>query len=229
MRHKRYYLRIAAMLALVFVLAMNMGCLFLYRTAPASLQGKATEGMPFSFVKNMRYFGEITDFAVCDNAMYVLYGGKSVLEVYSLDGEYRKSFFFDQCKNGKCSLIREDGRLFLEDRSHNLYQFQDGEFLRFHSWNLEEDTIWEIRKNGSDVPAKRTASDGSIVEMRGTSLWKQGQNGESTRILYRPWWTWFFSTKRALLLQMCGLVLLFILSGQNPLRHLRNRSSHVSN
>ena len=174
----------------IFLLICVVFCCFMLgivsHCAPISINRKATIEHPYYFEGSSSRWGEITDFAACDNILYVLYEEKEILDCYSSDGTYLHSYSLALGKKGKSILYTVDNVLYLKNRGSTFYTFNKGFF---------EDTcevpITELYSHIELLSSLQRSSPDVDYMLRGASLW-QIKNGISKEIVHRPEWMALF-------------------------------------
>lgn len=183
---------------------------FSIQHTPQSLQKETQLGKPYLFEKNTEYFGVLSDYATCDNTLYVLYEAKGILKCYDLSGNYLYSYCFFAHQNGRAELQRTSKELYLKDRQNNYYQVSNGEVIRFLHWEQNANEIKLLEKSFVSDSQKRTDVQGNTYTLRGAVIWKTDPNGSQTQIIHRPWILQFVSLKYLAISHFVCMILLAI-------------------
>ncbi len=165
------------------------GLLFLIcGMTPLHLLGKGETGTPYRFISDEEYWAPITNYAVVENHIYVLFGGKNVLKCYSEDGTYLHSFYFTHGDKGDPHLRYSEGKLYLVDNLSNLYELMNGEIGLFYP--NEDRAIWgqKIHVSYSFSNQKAFGEDIDDYSLKWASIWKNEDGGEKSCIIQRPVW-----------------------------------------
>lgn len=188
----RGYLKIIRLgCAVLFCICMLLFCIS--NTSPLSMRRKGLTGNPYRFQSQREYFGPITDYAVSGEFLYVLYGTKSILNCYRLDGGYSHSFCFEYFEKGRIELELTDECIILKDRNNNLYKILNGEIVGFLDYLKDHDAVQFIRNTFKTEDDKRTAYDGSVYQLHGTSIYRVSSENRAFPIIERPIWTILFN------------------------------------
>ena len=200
------YFRVFAIVIMITYVIIG----FSIQHTPQSLQKRTQLGKPYLFEKNTEYFGMLSDYATCDNTLYVLYEAKSVLKCYDLSGNYLYSYCFLTYQNGRAELQRTSKALYLKDRQNNYYQLSNGKVIRFFYFFQNADEIRLLEKSFVSDSLKRTDMQGNTYMLRGASIWKTDSYGNQTQIIHRPWILQFVSLKYRAISHFVCMILLAI-------------------
>ena len=203
--HVFRFSRIVSIVLFMIVLINNV--LFLISISQPQIIGKATEHHPHYFVEYPEYLAPITDFAICDDFLYVLFESKGVLTCFDLDGRYSHSYAFRMGKNGEANLYVKGNNLYLESRIHTFYTFQDGKFIDFFKPDISQ--ISSIRKSLTESKDARLSKNGEEYQLIGASIWKKS-NEISETILKRSKWMVIFQGNTQIYIYFICFLLLFL-------------------
>lgn len=153
---------------------------------PIYVKDKATVDMPYYFSNNSARWGEITDYAVCENVLYVLFEGKGILDCYSLDGTYLHSYSIALGEKGKAELYVKGNDLYLKARNLRFFTFQSGIFVDTYSVSANE--LYSEIQTLSE-PSRSAQSMEYII--RAASIWRV-KDELSEEIVHRPQWMTVF-------------------------------------
>lgn len=188
----KVFVIICSLLLCVMLMSFVLGNIM--HMAPVGITGKALVGMPYYFQNDSLRWGEITDYAVCQDILYVLYGGKGILDCYSVDGTYLHSYSIVLGKKGKADLYASNGILHLKTKGLTFYTFEKGIFV--DTYDVSASELYPKLK----ALTGENLSDGeNKYELHGASIWKNS-GGIREEIVCRPAWMTVFQ----------GSVLLFI-------------------
>lgn len=205
------FLAIAQFSLFILLILNNFILLVVEPHVSSSLRGKAEDEKPYYFENNAQYWGDLSDYAVCGDCLYMLYDMKNILKCYDLYGNYMHSFYLTDFKNGEASLLRVGDLLYLVSKKHDLLQFSNGIFQRFLDSDADRDEILSITEMQSTITEKRTSGDGSTFTMKGASIWKTDADGNQICIVYRPRFFLIFQGDLEIGLSAIYLILLLIL------------------
>jgi len=147
----------------------------------------------YYFVNLSPRWGEISDFAVCGDILYILFSGKEVLDCYSLDGTYLHSYSIKLGDKGRATLYVNNDMLYLKSKDFTFYTFLDGLFVKSYDVSVTE-LYSEIKK----LSESKSQVDEVKYERRGASIWKE-MNGIRTEVVHRPSWMVIFQGSLLLL------------------------------
>lgn len=192
------------------IMAICVVLVFAMQHPPRSLQKKTQLGAMYLFERDTEYFGAVTDYATCDNILYVLYEAKSVLKCYDLSGNYLHSYCFLTCQNGRAELQRTNTELYLKDRENNYYQLSNGKMTRFLHRNQNADEIKILQKSFVSDAQKRTDAKGNTYTLLGAAIWKTDSQGNQVYVMQRPWILQFIAYKYIFIFQIIWMVLIAV-------------------
>ena len=196
------YFRVFAIVIMITYVIIG----FSIQHTPQSLQKRTQLGKPYLFEKNTEYFGMLSDYATCDNTLYVLYEAKSVLKCYDLSGNYLYSYCFLTYQNDRAELQRTSKALYLKDRQNNYYQLSNGKMIRFLHSKQNADEIKLLQKSFVSDAQKRTDVKGNTYTLRGAAIWKTDSQGNQVYVIRRPWILQFIAYKYIFILQIIWMV-----------------------
>lgn len=153
---------------------------FLLSTSPPNIVKSMMIGdPPKEFLEQRQYFSDLSDYAVCSNYVYILFGDIGILEIYTLDGEYVKSFAFGIQKTGKSNLYVNASGLWLEDQRHALFHFVDKSYVD----KSPEKDYWSLHHSFYSKIQSRTSEDGNLYSLNWTNIKRSGVS-----VIKRPWY-----------------------------------------
>lgn len=196
----RFFLVLIVIIIFIVIVSFILGVIS--QCPPLIINGFATCGEPFFFENDSIRWGEITDFAVCDKRLYILYGNKSILDCYSLDGDYLHSYFVELGKKGRASLFVKGNTLYLKSNGLNFYTFSEGYYVKSYVVSATE-LYSEIEK----LTSSKHEVNGIEYELRGASIW-QNELGKSEMIVHRPAYLVVFQGYGMLLIGSIAFLLL---------------------
>ena len=172
---------------------------------PIGIKGKAAVGEPYYFVDESVRWGEITDFAVCGEKLYILFSGKELLDCYDLDGTYLHSYSFKLGDKGKAALFVNNGVLYLKSKEFTFYMFCDGYFVE--SYDVPVTGLYsEINK----LSSSKVESGRYIYKLCGSSIWRES-NGLIEEVVHRPTWMAVFQGNSILLISSVSFIFLCLI------------------
>lgn len=200
------------LIALTVAIYISNFILFIVsHSVPLSLKGKATVKSPYFFEEDVAYMSKITEVASCGNCLYVLYDNKNILSCYNLQGKYICSYYFDMSRNGNSQLYYTDDTLYLEARGHNVYAFQNGDFIAFYDSERDAQAIKEIREQIDTTHDSYNNIQENYVR-KGTSILRILPDGQQKVVLSGPEWYIMFQNDTAfLVVNLVALVILYLL------------------
>lgn len=114
--------------------------------------------------------------------LYVLFGTYSIVGVYTLEGEYQYTISVYNHANGRTEIAAEDGVLYICDKIHNVYAFQDGALVEFtdrtESFPLRQQLPFGISDPDYDI--------------RSGSVWYAPEGERVNCVIRRPGWLWVY-------------------------------------
>ena len=165
---------------------------------PEEIRSVLGQNQICEFILERSYCSDLSDYGIEGNSLYLLWGDIGVLEVYSLDGKYQKSFAFETIKNGEDRLEISEGELWLKTKNHRVYCFHDGHYLEEKDYNafqnaketglFEENREYTIH-NGSKYERffdsiRRVDTDGSIHPIVKLSLFSSIIHSTASSIIH---------------------------------------------
>lgn len=201
MRNIIIYLSIILTCILIICFSLSV----ISHSAPLSVKNKVGSS-PYYFVRPSRRWGEITDFAVCGETLYVLFGGKETLDCYSLDGTYLHSYFVELGKKGIAKLYVNDDTLYLKDKEFTFYTFYHGRYIT--SFDVP---AAELHLQIEALADSKYIYDGMEYKLRDATIWRSTR-GINEDILRRPAWMAVFQGGILLILgSFCFVILCVII------------------
>ena len=171
---------IAVLLLVIFASCFVLGTIS--HCSPLNLNGKATKEQPYYFENPSVRWSSISDFAVCEDIMYVLFSDKGLMDCYYLDGTYLCSYTLDLGEKGKAELYVSDDLLYVKSRDLRFYRFQNGEFV-----DTFEVSAKELAATLDTLTTSKQQMGNASYSLRGSSIWRETPDG-SVIILSRPGW-----------------------------------------
>ena len=137
------------------------------------------EGSPVVEARSSDFLSaDITQVVTDEENLYVVNGRRSVVQVYTLEGEYRYSISVYNHNNGRMQIAVHDGRVYICDKRENIYVFIDRELIKY----IEDEDSDEIRQQFN-----WWYSDPSYQLKQG-SLWFQPEQEDGFCVIHRPMW-----------------------------------------
>lgn len=183
------------------------------------------QGEPAEFHERRSYFSNLSEIGVESDCLYLLYGDFGVLELYTLDGSYRRSYAVYTPANGQAHLHRSEEGLILEGKDRTLYLFRDGAFVRKL---LDSD---ETRSSFLDEAAERLDEAGNRYQRAsfGMRVVRERPDGGKDLILRRPFYLIFAQqTPRLLLAALLFLPLFIVFVQKSNQRKAEQEADKVS-
>ena len=177
--------KIAVSVIAIFLLSISIICFVLGTFSnwpPLKLKEKVTQEEPYYFQDSSVRWGRISDFAVCEDKLYMLFSDKGLMDCYDLDGTYLHSYAMDLGEKGKAELYVNGDLLYVKAKDLKFYIFENGTFADTFDVSAKElaSVINSLTTN------KRTMGDVSY-NLCGASIWRETPNG-STELISRPGW-----------------------------------------
>lgn len=156
---------------------------------------------------SMHYFNTLTNCAITDKHIYILFDTNQELMCYDIHGNYLHSFYFKQFKNGGSDLHRKGNIVYLEDRRHNLYVFENAEFIQYLDVQSLTPEVLNFESHYDLQRDQRKNCTGDLLYIKSGSIWIS--NGNNTKcILHRPVWTLLMHHARPLIgFLICALII----------------------
>ena len=138
----------------------------------------------------------VTQVLETEDTLYMVYGHKSIVEAYSLDGAYLYTISVYNHINGRTEIAYSKSKdvLYISDKRRNMYTFSGKAYLAF----IDESRSWDLYTKlyfGRSTPN---------YSMKAGSVWYT--DGESSRcVLERPLWQAIYQN------DILDLMLLFLL------------------
>ena len=160
------------------------------------------------FESKRLYFGEIADYIVCKDKLYILYSYKSVLECFDLNGNYLFSYALKPRAAGNSHIFTDGSTVYLWDLYNNTFMISsEGNVEGFEKGQSYKQSIGEnILRGGQE----RIADNGDQYELRWASIYKITTEGEVIRVVRRPFWMAVFQRGRTILVAFVIFLVLFI-------------------
>ena len=179
-------------------------------------------GNPTEYYEKRNIFSDITEIAVESDYLYVLYGDAGVIEVYTLNGDYQKSYAFYTQRSGKAQLHRNYEGIWLEGKDNTLYHFQNGTFIK-KLGNLDV-------LNKSDLldgPVERTDKNEDFYRLSFVirSVVRESADGDTTVILRWPFYDFFSQRLSLFFLPALLSIPLFVLYANKSQRERSEKKS----
>jgi hypothetical protein len=173
------------------------------------------EGNPKEFREKRNVFSDVSEIAVESDYLYVLYGEAGVIEVYTLDGDYQKSYAFYTRRSGKAQLHRNNEGVWLEGKDNTLYQFQNGTFVKKLE-GLDALNETDLR----DGPVEITTENGDYYRQTFVmpSVVRESADGKKTVILRWPFYDFFAQKLSLYFLPVFFTVPFFVMLGNKSQR-----------
>lgn len=73
----------------------------------------------------------VTQILAHQEQLFIVYGYESVVEVYTLDGDYQFTVGVFNHPNGRTEIAANQGMLYICDKIHNLYLFSGKDYVQF--------------------------------------------------------------------------------------------------
>lgn len=159
---------------------------FVFSKQPNQLTALTNNDEPTVFVERRNYFTDLSDYAVQGDQLYILYDDAAVLEVYTLDGEYLRSYAFPWYQNGSGCLLTDEDDLWLIDRKLHRYRFRDGFYLGSAA-DSEYSAFSALKSSSKKRSEARRSADGAVYKRSGPSIYR-AYNGSSAAVVKRPFY-----------------------------------------
>ena len=150
-----------------------------------------------SLPKEHLYLGGVTDYVVCNDQLFVLYGYKRGMQCYDLNGTFLCSYTFSYGQKGQQKLHTDGTKVWVESGAHSFFEFSsDGKFQACYDYIENQRTIEKIEARVLPQEDTKTTADGGRVMMRGASIWKVSADGSEEKIVPRPFWLIIYQENR---------------------------------
>lgn len=144
----------------------------------------------------------ITQVLETKDAIFLVYGYKSIVQVYSLEGTYLYTLSVYNYLNGRTEIAISENVdvLYISDKRHNMYAFSGEDFLEY----VDGSGSWDIY---TKLNFGRSSPNYTI---RSGSVWYS--NGEVSRcVVQRPIWQSLFQNNALDLLLLFLLILIGVM------------------
>lgn len=149
----------------------------------------AEENDVISSSKESLCWGKISDYLICGDRLFVLYGDKRVMQCYDLNGAFLCSYTFGYAQRGRPELHTDGTKLWVEGGPNNFFEFSSsGDFLTFYDYIEEKENLHAFSENFLSQEDAHTTEDGGYVTIRGASIWRVSADEREERIVSRPIW-----------------------------------------
>lgn len=172
-------------LLVAFLLCISIICFILGTIShipPTKSKDKSQNIQPYCFWDSSIRWSAITDFAVCEDIIYVLFSGKGVMDCYSLDGEYLFSYAIDLGKKGKAELYLSDTLLFVKTKDFKMHVFENGVFV-----DTFDVPVSELALTLNSLITSKQHSGKTLYKLDKSSICQETTNGLE-KIISRPGW-----------------------------------------
>ncbi len=184
---------IAIMRLLVFICVI----LFLIGVSRSPFIPKpAEESEVVSSSKEFLYLGGITDYVVCNDRLFVLYGNKRGMQCYDLNGTFLYNYTFSYPLRGRPKLYTDGATVWVKSGIKHYYGFSSDGFSVFYHRAYNAQTIERIEARVLPQEDTKTTADGDRIMMRGASIWKVSADGSEEKIVSRPFWLIIYQENR---------------------------------
>lgn len=120
----------------------------------------------------------VTQIVSDEKCVYVLFGNYSVIQAYTRTGDYLYSISVYNYLNGRTEIATKDNLLYICDKIHNIYVFDQKELVQF----IDSDNSSSIRRK-----VLFGVSDKDYLVKRG-SIWFAPTDQPPIQIIKRPYW-----------------------------------------
>ena len=165
------------------------------------------EPFPLDFKRAGTVFSSLSDFALEGDYLYLLYSNVDLMEKYDLNGNYIRSYAFQTRKNGMMKMHINRTGLWVEDKFHQFYHFQNGCCVE-NSGPLVDEDRRELSRSFSGLMESKYDLDGSRYYIRGASIYKEDTSGNTLPVVVRPFICILLQDTTLFLLNMCFLLAL---------------------
>ena len=181
---------------------------FYFVTSKDSNCENVETGSLYSFYSDKDYICELTDYCVKNKYLYLLYGSKGVLKVYSINGEYIKSFAYQKLK-GQSALYTDEKYVYLYDESLNYYILEDGEFYRFIKYSDYTSYLQQLNNYNSKDQQRKVGDRYYLVKNGSIYCYKHNDNVQL--IVNRPMISLLFcSITPIIIVALCVLAVIIL-------------------
>lgn len=208
--------KVSVRLVVLFLLSILILGVFILKFAGGLSQKVVTAktvGMPLVLnQENDLINSSITQVLETKDAIFLVYGYKSIVQAYTLEGTYLYTVSVYDYLNGRTEVAYSESEdvLYISDKHLNMYAFSGHDFLEFidksHSWDLYTQLGF-----GRSSPNYKVEA-GSVWHI----------NGEEARcVVQKPIWQSFYQSN---VLDLVLLLLLFLIGIILRFPHLTKRS-----
>ncbi len=195
------------MLMISFALLMiTLAFLVLRSPTPKELKGKQIkEGdPPYCVTTNRLYLSGLSDYCVDSHYLYVLFGEKGIIKVYSIDGDYIKTFAVHHFPKGESSLRieKESCKVFYVDENLNYYVFYNGEFVNYIKHHGYSEYVKDLENRFVSQEEQRRR-ESQVFYRKMASIVREDSDGTCTEVVHRPFYMLFFQGPIAFIVIAC--------------------------
>lgn len=229
MRNLKKPMRIVSIIRFIFPIYL---LLFLIvtscsRTQPRDLTKRLGKERIHAYNEKRTYFSEISDYAVLEDRLYVLYGRIGVMEVFGTDGSYEKSYVVFCGISSNLELNSDGTAIWMTGNDDNCYLFQNGSMIEEKALN----EYYSAQYGGTFISKKamHLATDGSVYKRKGASICRVTATGLSEIIVHRPIFCLFVQGLLPFLLHIFVMIgSAIILYTQSRIHAIRGQSDNQS-
>lgn len=196
-------------IVIIILLFISVACLllgFVAHQVPYSVKGIKKTATPYLFLDNSERIGEISDYAICGEYLYLLYGNKSILDCYSITGVYSHSYFMDLGEKGSAELSVRNDVLCVKSRDLTFYYFSDGMYCS--SERIESHDYYDVIADWEDHAVKTEACS---FEQRGASIWKISDTEAQITVKRSAWLAVFQGPYLLMIGPLCAIAVILLL------------------
>ena len=132
--------RSKAKLVVLLALSLLVGCTFILKLIGNLGQRKLNArevGSPIVSTQDCGFISSsITQILTDEANIYLVYGYRSIVQVYSLDGTYQYTLAVYNHNNGRTEIGVNDDILYIRDKINNIYLFSEEKCIGF--WNRSD-------------------------------------------------------------------------------------------
>ena len=148
--YKTWFGRLLFIVACVFGTIMALCWLFNMlwwgaEVLPGLVYGMPQNERPSITQRKLIPPGRLTDIAVNDDSVFLLYASAGIVNVYSHEGEMMYSIYFPDQSNGSASLYASGSDLYYCNRWDNIWHIQDGAYRQYWEYTKEMERIEVLR------------------------------------------------------------------------------------
>ena len=150
------------------------------------LYGKTGNGVPAITHRSMTPPGKLTDIAINDKSLFLLYATPGVVMAYSHEGAYQYTILFPYESNGSASLFADGDDLYYCNRWEKVFHLQSGVYQQVWAHDAGGEKLAELRAAAPEHQDTICWHGDDRYEISGQNVDRTDSQGAATRIVDGP-------------------------------------------